>query len=398
MMARVLAPYQNMRMNLSLLSDRQYVLLSAGFLFCIGLIMVGSASMGVADANYGNPFYFFTRHLIYLAIGLVVAAVVSQVPMETWNRYSYWLFLVALVLIVLVLIPGIGRRVNGSMRWIGVGGLTIQPSEILKFAGVLAMAAYLWRRQEDVRSGWMGFLKPMAFAGLSVGLMLAEPDFGASMVIIIALMAMLFLAGSPMALYLMLSGGILLGAIGIMIAEPYRMKRLMAFTDPWADQYNSGYQLVQSLIAFGRGDWFGVGLGHSVQKLFYLPEAHTDFVFAVYAEEFGLVGVLLLLLAMITLVMTGLRIGQRAERAGQIFSGYVAYGLSVTIGIQAAVNIGVNIGLFPTKGLTLPLVSYGGSSLVMMFVVLAVLLRIDAEASEPQERAVRRPGGLNDYR
>ena len=398
MMARVLVPYQNLRLNLSLLSDRQYVLLSAGFLFCIGLIMVGSASMGVADANYGNPFYFFTRHLIYLATGLVVAAVVSQVPMETWNRYSYWLFLVALVLIVLVLIPGIGRRVNGSMRWIGVGGFTIQPSEILKFAGVLAMAAYLWRRQEDVRSGWMGFLKPMAFAGLSVALMLAEPDFGASMVIVIALMAMLFLAGSPMALYLMLSGGILLGAIGIMVAEPYRMKRLLAFTDPWADQYNSGYQLVQSLIAFGRGDWFGVGLGHSVQKLFYLPEAHTDFVFAVYAEEFGLVGVLLLLLAMVTLVMTGLRIGQRAERAGQIFSGYVAYGLSVTIGIQAAINIGVNIGLFPTKGLTLPLVSYGGSSLVMMFVVLAVLLRIDAEASEPQERAVRRPGGLNDYR
>ncbi len=398
MMARVLAPYQNLRFNLSLLSDRQYVLLSAGFLFCIGLIMVGSASMGVADANYGNPFYFFTRHLIYLAIGLVVAAVISQVPMETWNRYSYWLFLVAFLLIALVLVPGIGRRVNGSMRWIGIGGLTIQPSEILKFAGVLAMAAYLWRRQEDVRTGWMGFVKPMAFAGLSVALMLAEPDFGASMVIVIALMAMLFLAGSPLTLYLMLSGGILLGAVGIMIAEPYRMKRLMAFTDPWADQYNSGYQLVQSLIAFGRGDWFGVGLGHSVQKLFYLPEAHTDFVFAVYAEEFGLVGVLLLLLAMVTLVMTGLRIGQRAERAGQIFSGYVAYGLSVTIGIQAAVNIGVNIGLFPTKGLTLPLVSYGGSSLVMMFVVLAVLLRIDAEASEPQERAVRRPGGLNDYR
>lgn len=398
MMARVLAPYHTLRLNLSLLSDRQYVLLSAGFLFCIGLIMVGSASMGVADANYGNPFYFFTRHLIYLAIGLTAAAVVSQVPMETWNRYSYWLFLGALVLIVMVLIPGIGRRVNGSMRWIGMGGLTIQPSELLKFAGVLAMAAYLWRRQEEVRSHWMGFGKPMIFVSISVGLLLAEPDFGASMVIVIAIMVMLFLAGSPIAYYLMLSAGLSIVAVVIMIAEPYRMKRLMAFTDPWADQYNSGYQLVQSLIAFGRGDWFGVGLGHSVQKLFYLPEAHTDFVFAVYAEEFGLMGVLLLLLAMVTLVTTGLRIGQRAERAGQMFSGYVAYGLSVTIGVQAAVNIGVNIGLFPTKGLTLPLVSYGGSSLVMMFVVLAVLLRIDAEASEPQERALSRLGGLNDYR
>ncbi|REH38773.1 cell division-specific peptidoglycan biosynthesis regulator FtsW [Paraperlucidibaca baekdonensis] len=398
MMARVLAPYHNLRLNLSQLSDRQYVLLSAGFLFCIGLIMVGSASMGVADANYGNPFYFFTRHLIYLAIGLVAAAVVSQVPMATWNRYSYWLFLAALVLIILVLVPGIGRRVNGSMRWIGIAGLTIQPSELVKFAGVLAMAAYLWRRQDEVRSRWMGFVKPMAFVSLTVGLLLAEPDFGASMVIVMALMVMLFLAGAPLMLYLMISCGLLLVGVLIMIAEPYRMKRLMAFTDPWADQYNSGYQLVQSLIAFGRGDWFGVGLGQSVQKLFYLPEAHTDFVFAVYAEEFGLMGVMILLVAMITLVMTGLRIGQRAECAGQVFSGYVAYGLSVTIGIQAAVNLGVNTGLFPTKGLTLPLVSYGGSSLVMMFVVLAVLLRIDAEASEPNERAVSRQGGTHDYR
>lgn len=398
MIARLLNPYHNLRLNLSLLSDRQYVLLSAGFLFCIGLIMVGSASMGVADANYGNPFYFFTRHLIYLAIGLTVAAVVSQVPMETWNRYSYWLFLGAFLLIVLVLVPGIGRRVNGSMRWIGIGGLTIQPSELVKFAGVLAMAAYLWRRQEEVRSHWHGFFKPLVVICITVGFLLFEPDFGASMVIVIALMVMLFLAGAPLLWYLMLSGGLLLVAIVVMMAEPYRMKRLLAFTDPWADQYNSGYQLVQSLIAFGRGDWFGVGLGHSVQKLFYLPEAHTDFVFAVYAEEFGLMGVMLLLVAMVTLVMTGLRIGQRAERAGQVFSGYVAYGLSVTIGIQAAVNIGVNIGLFPTKGLTLPLVSYGGSSLVMMFVVLAVLLRIDAEASEPQERAVSRAGGTHDYR
>ncbi|MEO6699531.1 MAG: putative lipid II flippase FtsW, partial [Paraperlucidibaca sp.] len=330
--------------------------------------------------------------------GLIVGAVVSQVPMETWNRYSYWLFVLAFLLIVLVLVPGIGRRVNGSMRWIGIGGLTIQPSEIVKFAGVLAMAAYLWRRQEEVRSHWLGFAKPIVFMGFSVGLLLAEPDFGASMVIVIALMVMLFLAGAPLKLYIGLSVSILLAATTIMVAEPYRMKRLMAFTDPWADQYNSGYQLVQSLIAFGRGDWFGVGLGHSVQKLFYLPEAHTDFVFAVYAEEFGLMGVMLLLLAMITLVMTGLRIGQRAERAGQVFSGYVAYGLSVTIGIQAAVNIGVNIGLFPTKGLTLPLVSYGGSSLVMMFVALAVLLRIDAEASAPLERAVSRQGGPHDYR
>lgn len=389
LLARPLELLRDVRANLS---ERQILLLSAGFLFCVGLVMVGSASMGVAEASFDNPFYFFVRHFVYLGIGLCAAAVVMQVPMQVWHRYAYPFFLLVLFLILIVLIPGIGRRVNGSMRWIGFGGITLQPSEVMKMGAVIALAAYLVRRQEEVRSRLAGFVKPLAFVGIVLFLLLLEPDFGASLVIVTAVMAMLFLAGAPLNQFLAMSGVVALAGVAVMIAEPYRMKRLLAFTNPWEDQYGSGYQLVQSLIAFGRGDWFGVGLGHSVQKLFYLPEAHTDFVFAVYAEEFGLIGVFLLLLAVVALVASALRIGQRAEKAGQLFSAYVAYGLAVIIGIQSCINIGVNIGFFPTKGLTLPLVSYGGSSLVIVFMMLAVLLRIDAESGEVRERGVRRAG------
>lgn len=386
-------PLQLLRNVAAELTERQVLLVASGFLFCIGLVMVGSASMGVAEASYGNPFYFFIRHAIYLCIGLTVGALVLQVPMQFWSRYSYWVFLAALILIAVVLIPGIGRRVNGSMRWIGFGGVTLQPSEVMKLAAVLAMASYLVRRQEEVRSNFSGFMKPLAGLFFVVMFLMLEPDFGASIVVIMATTCMLFLAGAPLKQFLGVMGAVTLAGIPVVMMESYRMKRLLAFTDPWADQYNTGYQLVQSLIAFGRGDWFGVGLGHSVQKLFYLPEAHTDFVFAVYAEEFGLIGVLILLTAVASLVTAALRIGQRAERAGQFYSAYVAYGLAVMLGVQSAINIGVNIGFFPTKGLTLPLVSYGGSSLVMVFAVLAILLRIDAESGQVNERGVRRAEG-----
>lgn len=392
---RISLPVQSLRVTLSSLTERQVLLMSSGFLFCVGLIMVGSASMGVADAEYGNPFYFFIRHLIYLLIGLVVGAFTLQIPMQSWQRNSHWLLLVAYILILAVFVPGLGKRINGSMRWIGFGPLTLQPSEVAKLATIVFLAGYLVRRQAEIRSRWSGFIKLMVVTGTVVFLLLLEPDFGASIVVITSVMAMLFLAGAPIGHFLSLSGALVLVGGAIMVAEPYRMKRLLAFTDPWADQYSSGYQLVQSLIAFGRGDWFGVGLGHSVQKLFYLPEAHTDFVFAVLGEEFGLMGVLCLLFAFVALVVSALRIGQRAEAAGQLFSAYVAYGLAIMIGIQSAINIGVNIGFFPTKGLTLPLVSYGGSSLVTIFIVLAVLLRIEAESGTVQERSIRRAGGTN---
>lgn len=365
-------------------THRQVLMLSAGILFCIGLVMVASASMGVAEAQFGNAFYFFTRHLIYLMVGLLAGSVAYRIPVGFWQRYSWLLLAGAFLLLVVVLIPGLGRRVNGSMRWIGVGPLTLQPSEIAKLMVVVYLAAYLVRRQDEVRSRWAGFIKPMAVVGVAVAMLLLEPDFGASMVMMSAVLAMLFLAGTPIVQFAALISVVGVAGVMAVIFEPYRMARLMAFTDPWADQFNSGYQLAQSLIAFGRGDWFGVGLGKSVQKLFYLPEAHTDFVFAVYAEEFGLIGVLFVISLFVLLVRAGLKIGQRAEINGQHYAAYLAYGIAILIGVQALINIGVNTGFFPTKGLTLPLVSYGGSSLVVVFVMLGILLRIDQESAQPE--------------
>lgn len=377
--------FANLMPKLDIFEDvthRQVLLLTSGILFSIGVVMVASASMGVAESLYGNEYYFFIRHLIYLCIGMSAGLVASKVPVATWEKYSWLLLVAAFVLLVLVLIPGIGRRVNGSIRWIALGPITVQPSELAKLMVVIYLSAYLVRRQEEVRSSWAGFFKPMIVVGCAVVLLLLEPDFGASLVMMCAVLAMLFLAGTPIIQFLALI--LFVGVMGIcaVVFEPYRMKRLMTFTDPWADQFNSGYQLAQSLIAFGRGEWFGVGLGQSVQKLFYLPEAHTDFVFAVYAEEFGLIGVLFVITLFILLVNAGLKIGQKAEINGQHYSAYLAYGISVLIGVQAIINIGVNTGLLPTKGLTLPLVSYGGSSLVVVFVMLGILLRIDQEADE----------------
>lgn len=389
MMAKWMQPLSHWRMGVAQVSDRQWVLYSAGTLYCLGLIMVSSASMGVAEANYGTPFYFLVRHAVYLLLGMLAALVTLQIPTSVWQRYGYRFFFFALLLIVLVLVPGIGRRVNGSMRWIGFGGVTIQPSEVMKLAAIVAMSMYLVRQQDDVTSNIRGYLKPLVAVAVVAGLLLMEPDFGATVVTSVTVFVMLFLAGSHLKYYLGFSLSLLVAAVGLMMLEPYRVQRLVAFKDPWADQYNSGYQLVQSLIAFGRGDWFGVGLGHSVQKLFYLPEAHTDFVFAIFSEEFGLFGVMLLLVTILALVFAGMRIGQRAERAGQVFSAYVAYGISIMLAFQSAINIGVNIGLLPTKGLTLPLVSYGGSSLLISFVMIAMLLRIDAEASAQPERVRR---------
>lgn len=391
----MMASMQQLMNPLRRLAPRELVLLSAGFLFCAGLVMVASASMGVAEARYGGAFFFLTRHLIYLLIGGVAAWVVLQIPMAWWRQHAYLLFVVALILLVLVLIPGIGKRVNGSMRWIGVGGFTLQPSEIAKFTILLALSAYLVRRQDKVRSDWSGFFNPMIFVVVVAGLLLAEPDFGATVVIVTTMVLMFLLAGSRMYQLSAIGVALLVLAVCAVLLEPYRLRRMLSFTNPWADQFSSGYQLVQSLIAFGRGDWFGVGLGQSVQKMFYLPEAHTDFVFAIYAEEFGLVGVLLMLGAFLTLSFSIFRIGQRAERREQSFNAYVAYGISLMLAIQVAINIGVNVGLLPTKGLTLPLVSYGGSSLVMILITLAVVLRIDSESSGEEVRQYRHARGAS---
>ncbi len=370
------------------LTARRLLMLAAGILACIGVIMVASASMGIATADFNNPFYFFTRHLIYVLIGVTAATIAANIPMQFWQKYGWHVLLIAFVLLVLVIIPHVGRRINGSARWLGVGGLTIQPSEVAKFAIVLYMSNYLVRRQDAVRRGLAGLKGAVIVVGLAVALLMTEPDFGASLVLMVSLLGMLFLAGAPFKHFIILAAGAVGGAVALAFSAEYRVKRLMSFWDAWDDVYGSDYQLSQSLIAFGRGDWLGVGLGHSIQKLFYLPEAHTDFVFAIYAEEFGLVGVLVLIATFLLLVQSALRIGRNAERLGMLQESYLAYGMTFLILMQAIINVSVCMGLFPTKGLTLPFISYGGSSLVVVFTMLGILLRIDSEATDTQ-RGIR---------
>ncbi len=345
----------------------------------LGLVMITSASSEVAAALSGNPLYHMIRHLIYLVIGLGAAGVVLLVPMSFWQRFGWMMLLAAFVLLVLVLIPGIGREVNGARRWIGFGAFNVQPSEIAKVFVVVYLAGYLVRRQEEVRESWAGFFKPFVVLLPMAGLLLLEPDFGATVVMMGAAMAMLFLGGVGL-LRFGLMVALAVGAVFVLVqTQEYRLQRLITFTDPWADQYGAGYQLTQALIAFGRGEWFGVGLGNSIQKQFYLPEAHTDFVFSVLAEELGLIGALATLALFVFVCVRGLYIGLWAEKAKQFFSAYVAYGLSFLWIGQFLINIGVNTGLLPTKGLTLPFLSYGGSSLVICCVSLALLLRIEWE-------------------
>jgi len=345
----------------------------------LGLVMIASASSEVAAAQSGNPLYHMIRHLIYLVIGTAAALATLLVPMALWQRYSGTLLLAAVVLLILVLLPGIGREVNGAKRWIGFGIFNLQPSELAKLFSVMFIAAYLVRRQAEVREKLTGFIKPMLVLGPIAALLLAEPDFGATVVLVGAAIAMLFLGGVNLLRFIPLAAGVLGLGVLVMTNQAYRLQRLTNFVDPWADQYGAGYQLSQALIAFGRGEWFGVGLGNSIQKQFYLPEAHTDFVFAVLAEELGMVGALITVALFVFVSVRALYIGLWAEKAKQFFSAYVAYGLAFLWIGQVLINIGVNVGLLPTKGLTLPFLSYGGSSLVICCVSLALLLRIEWE-------------------
>ncbi|WP_165667255.1 putative lipid II flippase FtsW [Metapseudomonas otitidis] len=345
----------------------------------LGLVMVTSASSEVASALSGNPLYHSIRHLIYLTIGGAACLVTLQVPMAFWQRHGARLMLLAFVLLIMVLLPGIGREVNGAKRWIGFGLFNLQPSELAKLFTVMFIAGYLVRRQDEVRSKLTGFIKPMLVLGPMAVLLLAEPDFGATVVLVGSCIAMLFLGGINLVRFIPLVVAVLGAGVLVMTSQSYRMQRLTNFIDPWADQYGAGYQLSQALIAFGRGEWFGVGLGNSIQKQFYLPEAHTDFVFAVLAEELGMVGALATVALFVFVSVRALYIGLWAEKARQYFSAYVAYGLAFQWIGQVLINIGVNVGLLPTKGLTLPFLSYGGSSLVICCVCMGLLLRIEWE-------------------
>ncbi len=345
----------------------------------LGLVMITSASSEVAAAQSGNPMYHMIRHLVYLAIGISAGVLTLQVPMAFWQRHGARLMLAATVLLIMVLLPGIGREINGAKRWIGFGLFNLQPSELAKLFTVMFIAGYMVRRQDEVREKLTGFIKPMLVLGPIAVLLLAEPDFGATVVLVGSCIAMLFLGGINLLRFIPLAGAVLAAGVLVMTSQSYRMQRLTNFIDPWADQYGAGYQLSQALIAFGRGEWFGVGLGNSVQKQFYLPEAHTDFVFAVLAEELGMIGALATVGLFVFVSVRALYIGLWAEKARQYFSAYVAYGLAFLWIGQVLINIGVNVGLLPTKGLTLPFLSYGGSSLVICCVSLALLLRIEWE-------------------
>ena len=345
----------------------------------IGLMMVASASVTNSDRIYDWPFHYLLRQSIHFIIGAVLGVFVYKVPVEQLREYATYFLLGSIVLLVLVLIPGIGRHVNGSARWIGLGPIAVQVSELAKFAVIVYMSGYLVRRHEEVTTRVTGFIKPMCIVSIIAFLLLLEPDFGATVVIMTTAVGMMFLAGVRLRQFAILIVLVLLALAFLAVSSPYRLLRLTTFLNPWANQFDSGYQLTQSLIAFGRGGWLGVGLGNSVQKLFYLPEAHTDFLFAVIAEELGLLGVLTVICLYIALFLRALWIGFRAQIAGLHFHGYLAYGFALWLGLQFVVNVGVNAGVLPTKGLTLPLMSYGGSSIVVNCLVIACLFRIDHE-------------------
>lgn len=370
-------------------ADLDYWLLGACLcLLGLGLVMNASASSAVSAAhNNGNPYYYFIRHCIYVVAGLMAGLSCLLVPVQRWSQWSWALLGVALILLVLVYVPGIGHEVNGSKRWLRLGFFNLQSSEPAKLFMIFFIAGYLVRHQEELQRKPLSFVKPLAILLVFAALIYAEPDFGATTVMVGSVVVMIFLAGASLVVAVPLLIG--LGVIGwlFMTAEAYRLERITSFTDPFRDQFGSGYQLSQALIAFGRGDIFGVGLGNSVQKQFYLPEAHTDFVFAVLAEELGMVGALATV-AMLTFVCArALRIGRRAQLAGQAFAAYCAYGIAMMWTGQVFINIGVNAGLLPTKGLTLPFISYGGSSLVICCVSLAVLIRLEWELRQSLQSA-----------
>ena len=348
----------------------------------LGLVMVYSSSIAMAEAARHTGYqasYFLVRHTLFLAVGAVLAAAAFQVPMRIWQGYAPYLFVIGMVLLMLVLVPGIGKEVNGSRRWLHLAFINVQPSEAMKLFVVLYAADYTVRKAAFMGSFKKGFA-PMFVVMLFVGgLLLREPDFGAFAVITVIAMGILFLGGMNWRLFVGLAVLLVVGFVVLILTSPYRMQRILGFMDPWADPYGRGYQLSHALIAFGRGEWLGVGLGASVEKLFYLPEAHTDFLLAVIAEELGFAGVITVIALFTWLVLRAFAIGHQAALLERMFSALVAQGIGLWIGVQAIVNMGVNMGVLPTKGLTLPLMSFGGSALVANCCAIAVLLRIDWE-------------------
>lgn len=358
-------------------------------LLAISLVMVYSASIAMAEASAHTGYrawYFLVRHALFIAVGAIAAFVTFQVPTKAWERLAPWVFVIGLLLLALVLVPGVGKSVNGSRRWLSLAMLNVQPSEFMKLAAVLYAASYAVRKaaflhaEQPLRHTLVrGFLPLFAVMAVTGGLLLLEPDFGAFVVIVAIAFGVLYLGGLDWRLFLGLLLLLPIALSAVLVAAPYRLQRLVAFLDPWSDPFGKGYQLSHSLIAFGRGEWFGVGLGSSVEKLMYLPEAHTDFLLAVLAEELGFAGVLVVIMLFLWLLFRAYGIGRQAAHLERPFAALTAQGIGVWIGTQAFINIGVNMGVLPTKGLTLPLLSFGGSGIVANCIAVSILLRIDYE-------------------
>lgn len=355
------------------------MLLAVTGLLCVGYVMVVSSSLHLGVRLFDDVLHYPIRQAIHICMGLAFGALMACVPLSLWESNSRSLMMMALGLLVLVLIPGVGIQVNGSYRWIGIGGFRLQVSEVVKLVSVMYMAGFLTRHVEMVRNSAQGVVKPLALLSIAFALLMAEPDFGSTFVIFCTAIGMMFLGGARMWEFVMLMLMGAAAAVGLVASSSYRMERITAFMDPWSDPLNSGFQLIQSLIAMGRGEWLGVGLGSSIQKLFYLPEAHTDFIFAVLGEELGLVGSCAVIALFGVLIWRAFQTGKLAERLGLRFPSLLAYGVGIWIGLQAFINIGVNMGVLPTKGLTLPLISYGGSSMIVMCSAIGLLCRVHHE-------------------
>ncbi|MGB1137588.1 MAG: putative lipid II flippase FtsW [Luminiphilus sp.] len=363
------------------------VLLTLGAtLISIGVIAIASASIEYGDFHFGNPWHHTQRHAAYLMLAITLGALAYMAPAASVQRLSPWLLFLAVALLILVMIPGIGREVNGAQRWLPLGVITLQPSEFAKLAVLLYAAGYLVRQEEAVRHHWSGLAKLIAILSVVAALLLLEPDFGATVIIVGVVVGMTFLAGAKLVYVLAMLAAAAMALAVLVLSAPYRMKRLTAYQDPWADPFGSGFQLVQSLIAFGQGEWWGVGLGNSVQKLFYLPEAHTDFVFSIWSEETGLIGATAMIALFVMLIARVLNIGWRAAAQHRLFEAYVCFGAALMFAGQAFVNMGASSGLLPTKGLTLPFVSYGGNSLIVNCMLLGMVLRTagSLESARPE--------------
>jgi cell division protein FtsW len=366
------------------------LLLITGAILLLGLVMMTSASITIADKHMHEPLFFLERQMNGVAIGVVLAMIAMSIPSSVWERLSVPLLMVGFLFLVVVLIPGIGHEVNGSRRWLRAGFMNFQASELARVLLLTYLASYVVRKQTELKEDIKGFLKPLGLLIAAAGLLLLEPDFGAATVLMATGLGVLFLAGVKLRNFIALVAIAAAGMAVIAVTSAYRLKRLTSFMDPWADPFNSGFQLTQSLIAIGRGEFSGVGLGSSVQKLFYLPEAHTDFVFAVLAEELGLIGVMATLGLFVLLTWRSFYISRMAAQAGLAFQAYCAAGFGMWLGLQTFINIGVNMGILPTKGLTLPLMSYGGSSIMVTIGWIGLLLRIHHEASTTGRLAVPR--------